>query len=313
MDTLRDTLLSVSDHTMLERCGIVTSVQSFGSKRVICRDSPCVLHQNDLFQSFWRLAFSMVRSHATVLSRHTSGCPYVLAGILHPTKWHQSLDFLRRASEAYEAAKVSTVPEIVAMVKNCQLQGSVVRLAVLFGRAGDWRVITSQLRELCQGLFEGMGASKMAEDCIMKMRDHETRDAPSKSAARFRNWSVPVNSKLVEAYGRTEVVPTGNAQVPAEFSDNRLFEVTHTKSDAGDSVPLRWGPLEESLAHVQQQDGSGVLERAAPADGPAQAGELGIGAACLAELVMARRCSVSCPAVGRARRVRDFPNLFIII
>ena len=239
MDTLRDTLLSVSDHTMLERCGIVTSVQSFGSKRVICRDSPCVLHQNDLFQSFWRLAFSMVRSHATVLSRHTSGCPYVLAGILHPTKWHQSLDFLRRASEAYEAAKVSTVPEIVAMVKNCQLQGSVMRLAVLFGRAGDWRVITSQLRELCQGLFEGMGASKMAEDCIMKMRDHETRDAPSKSAARFRNWSVPVNSKLVEAYGRTEVVPTGNAQVPAEFSDNRLFEVTHTKSDAGDSVPLR--------------------------------------------------------------------------
>lgn len=193
-------------------------------------------------ETLWNLQFHVVRSHAIVAARHQFGFPYLLAGIAHEdgSEALRSLRWLRRLDEAHQAALSKADPVIQGLVKGCPLQCTVPRFAVLFGRAGSWEEVTPQLLSLVRSIFFGPAHTKVVEDTMQKLRDHECRDGSSKSMARFQAWSSPIDAGVLQTYDFEEVAPATNCAVPKTWAScSSKFSPVHGSDSAKDSLALR--------------------------------------------------------------------------
>ena len=77
-----DTFNTARDLKSLRRCGVLIDM-SVKKVRDLNPSDPIVAVQDHLFQEYWRLCFSLVRSKSTAMLRHMYGLPEMLAGLLH--------------------------------------------------------------------------------------------------------------------------------------------------------------------------------------------------------------------------------------
>eukprot|EP00971_Amphidinium_carterae_P327318 6458613-Amphidinium_carterae.1 len=196
--------------------------------------------QDNLMKVYWRLTYSVMKCRASSMIRHTNGFPQCLAGLLHedPEKVLQSMAMLRSMAEAYEEAVEMSDGKISALVKRCPMNLSVMRLATKLARAGGWKVVTPQLRDLLRALFHALGQTKLIEDSLKNLREKETRFSNNKGLCHFTEWHSTTAAGLLTQYHRHEVDGTSNAAVDANFNSDTLFQPVHGSDGSKDSVDL---------------------------------------------------------------------------
>jgi hypothetical protein len=240
MSQLKETLLVATKPDLLCRLGLFVDyspIENLG----YCDVHAVIATQDDMMQSFWRFVFNMLRSHSIVMVRHIFGWPYLLAGLLHPDPARQkdTFAFLKEAEETRLTARTKGSPDIQKMVSQLPMQSTVSELAILFARAGRWRTVTPQMAELLSCLFRGIGATKLIEDCVQKLRDHETRDASSNIMCHFEQWSAPIGARLLADFNLPEIQPATSASHRVGFDAGSLFSQTHGSDGQKDSVDVR--------------------------------------------------------------------------
>lgn len=241
LKTLVDIFMTASDLDALSKCDLLTNPAAkeykditIGSDRLLLEDSR--------MSAIWKLQYNLVRSHAIVSARHEFGFPYLLAGLGHEDEKEAllSLRWLQRLSTAFEAARGRPEPRIRAIVQSSPMQCVVPRLAVLFGRAADWTAVIGQMKALVRAIFYGPSQTKVIEDTIQKLRDHDCRDGASKTMAMFQAWTSPMDAKVLQTYGFAELEPTINCVVPSSWrSDRSKFAAVHGSNSEKDSCELR--------------------------------------------------------------------------
>lgn len=155
------------------------------------------------------------------------------------SKVQSALDRLRRLHDAFERAQQVQVAGVQALVRASPLPGTTMLWAFAFAKACSWGSVSPQLDDMCRNLFSGFGQSKLVEDCMQRLRDHEHRDAPARLMEEFRAWQIPVDSNLLNEHGFRELVAHGNAATPDGFSCDRLFQPVHGSNGDRDSCNLR--------------------------------------------------------------------------
>ena len=101
-----------------------------------------------------------------------------------------------------------------------------MRFAAKFFIAAKYIEVNSQLADLLQALFLATGQTKLVEDAIQKLRDHETRDSTNKSMARMNLWEHLVTHKLWSQHRRSEVEPSTSATPLGNFGATLFVPVS---------------------------------------------------------------------------------------
>ena len=240
MDDLKASVRGASDFAALERAGVITNM---GQERLaaLSPDAPLIAAQDALFGTFWRVVFNVVRSRSSSIIRFTYGFPALLGGILHEdlAKSAESMKLFRACSEAFEAAKGRAGQRLQKMVWQCPLNGLFLRWCVKFAAAGNWERPTEQLLRMLHCLFRGFGQTKIIEDSIGKLRDLESRAAPSKDIAHFAEWQRLLDSKLFETYERPTVNISSAAPVKDNFNADTIFHTVAKSDGSTDSTKLK--------------------------------------------------------------------------
>lgn len=263
MEQLADVARTGADKAGLQRFGVVVDFTS--GMRGMEPSNPMVAHQDAMMDNYWKLALNVIAVRASSMSRHTAGFPCLLAGLLHPeeAKVNATWQTFRELVEAFEVASARSEDKTCQMVASSPLGASVMQFAVRFAKAGQWKEITDQFKQLLGALFQGLGQTKIVEDSIKELRDKEQRTAPSKQLAHFCEWQTSVDAKLLEKYGRSEVEASSAAFPSDEFDAAAMFQACHTSSGDQDSVDLRsittriswttWTSqtIKNSFAHLQ--------------------------------------------------------------
>eukprot|EP00971_Amphidinium_carterae_P336236 6472487-Amphidinium_carterae.1 len=152
-------MVSLRDWAELEHCGFRVA---FSKKHVEEEELKQIVDvENSMMASMWRLCFCIMRARVSSMVRHTNGFPQRLAGMLHPTKAHQTLDLLKDMHVAYEEAKDVAHGGVQALVRRSPLSLCHMRLARKLGQSGNWQRVTPQMRQLLVQLFGGIGQTKI--------------------------------------------------------------------------------------------------------------------------------------------------------
>jgi hypothetical protein len=239
MKQLIDVAKTGGDKAGLQRFGIIVDFST--SMRGMEASNPMVGHQDAVMEGYWKLAWNVIATRASSMSRHTAGFPCMLAGLLHPeeAKANTTWQTFKELVEAFEVAGTKTQEKTCQIVASSPLGSTVMQFAVKFAKAGQWERVTGQLMQLLEALFKGFGQTKVVEDSIKELRDKEQRVAPSKQLAHFMEWQTCVDAKLLEKYGRDEVEASGASLPSDDFDADAIFQVCHKSSGEQDSVDLR--------------------------------------------------------------------------
>lgn len=183
-----------------------------------------------------------MKAHSGNFARYSHGCPFFLAALLHPSPKQRSasLQLLSDFDSAFKAAAESTIPLIKDIVARSPPECTAMRWARRFGAACNFERCSEQLSDLVRALFTVCGQSKIVEDCIGILRDHETRDSKNTQMALFQAWNQPIMAKLIDQYRRAEIVPETSAPTHKDFVADKIFHSTNRSNDhTQDSVNLR--------------------------------------------------------------------------
>lgn len=175
-----------------------------------------------MMQELWKMIFCITRARATSMSRYSDECPGLLAGMVHTDGAivRHTLQVFKQHVEAYRAACSKTGRFLQDAVRRHPLSGTAVRFAEAFAAAASFDRVTPQMQDHLLAMFAGWGQTKVVEDTIQKLRDHEQRDSSSKEVCRMQSWENMVSHRVMEQYGRVEIQPTSNATMPNTFGDN---------------------------------------------------------------------------------------------
>lgn len=167
----------------------------------------------------------------------------MLAGLLHEdaAKRQDSLKLIELHVSAYDTASSCTLESMQQLLSRHPLSSLPMKFAAKFLKAAKFQTATPQLVDLCNGLFSGVGQTKLVEDAFQKLRDHETRDSAHKMLGRMQAWEDLVQHKLWAVHGREEVSGATAAATPANFG-NSLF-VLVAKAGEGEFEQ----PIDDSL------------------------------------------------------------------
>lgn len=140
-----------------------------GLSRSNLAESADVAFDNQSFQGFWKLIFSVLRAQASHMVRFAVGCPFLLAGLLHEQE-AMVLDTFRsfkRLYDGWRAAASHTSADVQAMRRRSPFNTTSMRWAVLYTEAGEWRKVTDQMREHLRALFRALGQSKAVAGVVV--------------------------------------------------------------------------------------------------------------------------------------------------
>jgi hypothetical protein len=239
MDELKATIKTGGDLAGLKNCGILVDFSSQRCKLVTVQ-SVAVYGQDCKYRSYWKLVFSIVRSRASSMIRHTNGFPELLLGMRSKkdTEVAASIALFKRYYDAFSFAQRLGNPDIAAMVKRSALNSTPMQWAILFAKAGRWTTLTKQMEEFLGAISDGMMQTIINELANKEVRNHEQRGASSRSFGSYEKWAIPHEARLLEKFGRDEVQPMSCATVPTQDDLSFLFSPTHGPSGKNDSVPL---------------------------------------------------------------------------
>lgn len=190
---------------------------------------------------FWKVQYNIIRSHTIVLSKHTMGFPYMLAGLAHEERSEclATLSLLRRFNEAYEVEKQRAELDIKALVRGCPLQCAVPKMACLFGQSAGEQEVSEQLDSLVASILFGPGHTKLVGDTIQKLRDLESRDGSGKRMARFQALERAGGRQGARDVWHPEVGLEHELCLPESWapSDSKSM-ATHSSDGSKNGVPL---------------------------------------------------------------------------
>lgn len=241
MAAFSDCIRSTTDLAELSRVGFIVSLDD-GPLAVLDTASDNVSYEDARYGFFVRTMFNMLKAHAGNFLRYSDGSPFFLAGLLHPgaEERSRSMHFFQDMDSAFEVASQKTTTLIKDIIARSPFETTVMKWARKFAKATNFSMPSPQLLDLASALFEACGQSKIVEDSIGVLRDHEVRDSRNTQMALFESWSQPVLAEVIKSYRREEVQPQTGGATDKNFTAERLFYPTHRSDDASqDSVPLR--------------------------------------------------------------------------
>lgn len=149
----------------MEACGFRVSLPP-GVKKGSLLNSTEVAFENQSFQGFWKLVFSVLRAQASHLVRYPAGCPFLLAGLLHEqeTMVRETFQRFKRLRDAWVAAAAHTSADVQGMRRRSHFNTASMQWASLYAEAGQWCDVTDQMREHLGALFRTIGQSKATTD-----------------------------------------------------------------------------------------------------------------------------------------------------
>lgn len=271
MADLKKCVMSCNELGDLERAGFVVDMCSYESKGEQSR-AAMLEQQDNLMAGYWRLIFCLVRSHGNMMMKYILGVPYLFAGLLHPDndKVSQHFGRLRELYEASEEAQRRGSPLLVDIVTKSPLQTPVALWGFKFASAGKWQRVTAQMREFLGVLFESCGQTKLIEDSVQHLRDHETRDGPSKSLGRFLAWEQLVNGAILGKHSRVEVKSSFTATPGPGFTPELGHEVVGGSWARGRGSPTT---PRRSATHTAGSPSSGTSSRTSSGTPPGPDGK----------------------------------------
>lgn len=122
-------------------------------------------------------------------------------------------------------AKERNLPETKKLAERAPFNQTLLQWCIVFGRLGEWKVVTPQLKHLAQALFAGFAQSKVNEDANKMYRDAEVRGNASKVIKMMRLWEIPTMQKLLSQYKRPEIDPQSQAPAPPPAAMEKCFSM----------------------------------------------------------------------------------------
>ena len=177
---------------------------------------------------------ALIKTRSSSLCTYTSSFPGLLAGLVHDeeAKRKESAVLFARHCRAWESALESTVPKVKELLSRHPLASTPMQFAMKFFKAGKYETVTAQLRSLLDALWGSVGQTKLVEDAIQKLRDHESRDSTNKTMCHMSSWEHLVTHELLKVHHRREVEIVTASPAPSNFG-GALF-VPVAKSGQGE-------------------------------------------------------------------------------
>ena len=224
MSEFKSMIRTGDDLSALGECGFLVNFSSL-KRQMITLGSPVVKDQDAQMATYWKLCRSLLKTRSSSMALHSCSFPGILAGLLHSDTSQQqhSTDLFALHCRVFKAAEAVNDDAVRKIVSRHPLSSTAMRFAMKFFEAGGYKVVNSQLKDLLKAVYTAVGQSKLIEDAIKALRDHETRDSTNKTMCKMTCWEWLMSHKLWEQHGRTEVQLTTAASPPSSFNAT-LFE-----------------------------------------------------------------------------------------
>ena len=246
---LREAARDFLDPLQLRRVGFTVSFSGPQFAGLLATD-PRVGYEDVLAELCVKFLKELLRSRCSSMMWHSSSYPGLLAPLLSedPIVVQEHLQLLHKHSEAFLAAGARTQATLKPTVQRSCFRGKYMASVLHFARRSNWEM-SAALRELIYSVFSGLLQTKMNEDANQLLRDHETRDRPSKVQRHFTQWSIPVERHLLQTYERPEVEPQVGLLVPPRSTPfEGIFQATQRGTkDLNPGAPPGQLPLRKVL------------------------------------------------------------------
>lgn len=203
---LQETLAVAKDPCKLAPCGFVVE-ETMEAHSLATQDSALTLQQNWLAARFDRLLHATLKHRAQSMVWHSEAAPGLFAGLLHQTAGCRAaaLAKIKELWDVFSAAEGASTPAVKKAVLRSPFNTPVVREVCLALKAADFKSVHPYVADLLLDIFGGWGQSKVIEDAFQRLRDKETRGAPSNNIRAARRWYTLANGPLLAEYHRNPV------------------------------------------------------------------------------------------------------------
>ena len=155
---------------------------------------------------------------------YTDFFPGALAGLLSDEFRDEAMANLRENYDAFVWCRDQCpLASMKRIIKDSIFRTTSMRWVTFFGTRTGWRQ-SPQMMTMVDSIWSSWCQSRIMEVANQKLRDHETRDGPSRVLRHITMWQIPVEHEIMKSYDRPEIAPEQlAARVPDTETMDRMF------------------------------------------------------------------------------------------